>query len=136
MTNSPDWYDASVIAAINALTALLNSGYLEIWSGTQPAEDGSLTGTKLAKLALSSTAFATATAASGTVTATANTITSANALATGTAGYFALMKSDDTTVVMTGSVGTSGADLNLSSLSIASGVNVSCSGFTITELEN
>ena len=105
MTNSPNWYDASVIAAVNALTALLNSGYLEIWSGTQPAEDGSLTGTKLAKLALSSTAFATATAASGTVTATANTITSANALATGTAGYFALMKSDDTTVVMTGSVG-------------------------------
>lgn len=136
MVNNPNWYDASVIAAMNALTALLNSGYLEIWSGSQPAEDGSLTGTKLAKLALSATAFPTATATSGTVTATANAITSANALATGTAGYFALLKSDDTTVVMTGSVGLTGSDLNLSSLSITSGVNVSCSGLAITELEN
>ena len=136
MVNSPNWYDASVEAAINALTALLNSGYLEIWSGSQPAENGSLTGTKLAKLTFGSTAFATATATGGTVTATANAIGSANALATGTAGYFALLKSDDSTVVMTGSVGLSGADLNLSSLSVTSGVSVSCSGFSVTEPEN
>lgn len=136
MANSPAWYDASVIAAVNALTALLNSGFLEIYSGSQPADDASLTGTKLAKLTFGATAFPTATASGGSVTATANAIGSASALATGTAGYFALMKSDDTTVVMTGSVGTSGADLNLSSLSITSGVNVSCSSFAITELEN
>ncbi len=135
MANSPEWSDASVEAAINALTALCNSGYLVIYSGTQPAEDGSLTGTLLAKLTFGSTAFATATASGGTVTATANAIGSASALATGTAGYFALLKSDDATIVMTGSVGTTGADLNLSSLSITSGVSVSCSGFTITELE-
>lgn len=136
MANNPEWSDASVEAAINALTALLNSGYLEIYTGTQPAENASLTGTKLAKLTFASTAFGSATATAGVVTATAGAIGSATALATGTAGYFALMKSDDTTVVMTGSVGTTSADLNLSSLSVTSGVNVSCSGFTITELEN
>lgn len=132
MANNPQVYDASGEAAVNAFTALQNGGFLEIWSGTQPALNGSLTGTKLAKLALSATAYAAATAAGGTVTATANAITSANALATGTAGYFALLKSDDATVVATGSVGTSGADLNLSTLSIVSGVPVSVSSFSVT----
>lgn len=135
LTNNPQWYDGPVEAAINALSALANSGFLVIYSGTQPAEDGSLTGTLLAKLTFGSTAFATATASGGTVTATANSIGSASALATGVAGYFALLKSDDATIIMTGSVGTSASDLNLSTLSITSGVNVSCSGFAITELE-
>jgi hypothetical protein len=136
MANNPLPYDASVIAAVNAFTALCNTGFLEIYTGAQPALNGSITGTKLAKLALSATAFATATASGGTVTATANTITSSAALATGTAGYFALMASNDTTVVITGSVGTSGADLNLNSLSISSGATVSVSSFTITEAES
>lgn len=135
MANNPLFYDATVIAAVNAAGAAANTGFLEIYTGTQPALDGSLTGTKLAKLALSATAFATATASAGTVTATANTITSSAALASGTAGYFALLASNDTTVVATGSVGTSGADLNLNSLSISSGATVSCSSFTITELQ-
>jgi hypothetical protein len=136
MANNPLPYDATVIASVNAVTALLNTGFLEIYTGTQPALNGALTGTKLAKLTFAATAFATATAAGGTVTATANAIGSASALATGTAGYFALMASNDTTVVMTASVGTSGADLNLNSLSISSGANVSCSSFTITEAES
>jgi hypothetical protein len=124
MANNPHFYDASV----NAVTALLNSGFLEVYTGSQPGADAALTGTKLAKLTFGATAFG---ASSGGV-ATANAITSATALATGTAGYFALLKSDDTTVVATGSVGTSGADLNFNSLAISSGATVSCSSFTIT----
>jgi len=135
MANNPFPYDASVIAAVNAFTALCNSGFLEIWSGTQPALNGALTGTKLAKLSLSATAFATATASAGTVTATANAITASAGLTSGTAGYFALMKSDDSTIVATGSVGTSGADLNLSSLSITT-AQVSITSFTVTEAES
>lgn len=135
MAQNPLPYDATVIASVNAVTVLLNSGFLEVYSGSQPALNGSLTGTKLAKLSLSATAFASATASGGVVTATANTITSANALATGTAGYFALLKSDDSTVVITGTCGTSGTDLVLNTTSITSGVNVSCSSLTITEAE-
>lgn len=135
MANNPLFYDATVIAAVNAAAALLNGGFLEIYTGTQPALDGALTGTKLAKLSLNATFAPTAVASAGTVTATANAITSSAALATGTAGYFALLKPDDTTVVATGSVGTSGADLNLNSLSVSSGATVSCSSFTITELQ-
>ncbi len=133
MANSPEWYDATVIADVEAVTALLDSGYLEIYSGTQPALNGTLSGTLLATLTFAATAFGTPVASAGTVTATANAITSGTAAATGTAGYFALLKSDNTTVVMTGSVGTSGADLNLNTLSITSGVTVSCSSFTISQ---
>lgn len=130
--NNPLPYDASVIAAVNAFTALMNSGFLKIYTGAQPALNGAVTGTLLATLTFGATAYATATASGGIVTATANTITSGTAGNTGTAGYFALVKSDNTTVVATGSVGLSSADLNLNTLSITTGNNVSCSSFLIT----
>jgi hypothetical protein len=133
MTGNSFWYDATSEASVNAVAALLNSGgTIKIYTGTQPALDGSLTGTLLATLTFSSTAFASSTASGGTVTATANSITSGTAAATGTAGYFALVTSGSATVA-TGTVGTSGADLNLNSLSISSGATVSCSAFTITQ---
>jgi len=129
-------YDASDIAAVNAFTALLNSGFLKIYTGAQPALDGAVTGTLLVTLTFSATAFATATASGGTVTATANAITSGTAGNKGTAGYFALVKSDNSTVVATGTVGTSGCNLNGPSTSITASSNVSCSSFQITQLQN
>lgn len=119
---SANWYDA----AVNAVTALLTSGTLKIYTGSQPAEDGSITGTLLATLTFGATAFG----ASSGGTATANAITSGTAGNTGTAGYFALEESGGT-VVATGTCGTSGADLNLSTTSIVTGATVSCSSFTI-----
>ena len=136
MANNPLPYDATVIASVNAVTALCNSGYLNIYTGSQPALNGSITGTLLASLTFSVTAFSSATANAGTVTANSNAITSAIAAATGTAGYHALLKSDASTVVATGSVGTSGADLNLSTLSIQAGQTVSCSSYSISEAES
>lgn len=133
MANNPLFYDVTVNAAVNAATALLNSGFIKIYSGSQPSLDGSVTGTLLATLTFGATAFGSASASAGTVTATANSITSGTAGATNTAGYFALVESGGSTVVATGSVGTSGADLNLNSTSISSGATVSCSSFTITE---
>ena len=135
MANLPRFYDATVIAAVNAASSLLNSGFLNIYTGAQPALNGAITGTLLVQLTFGATAFASATAGSGTVTATANAITNGTASNTGTAGYFALLKSDNTTVVATGSVGTSGADLNMSTLAVVSGAVVSCSSFTITQSE-
>lgn len=133
MANVPRWYDATVIAAVNAAASLLNNGFLNIYTGGQPSLNGGVSGTLLVQLTFGATAFATATASTGTVTAAANSITSGVASNTGTAGYFALVKSDATTVVMTGSVGTSGADLNMSTTAVVSGAVVSCSSFTITE---
>lgn len=133
MANSPRFYQATVKAAVDAAAALLNSGFIKIYTGSQPSVDGAVTGTLLATMTFSATAFPASSASGGVVTATANAITSGTAGNTGTAGYFALVKSDNSTVVATGSVGTSGADLNLNSTSISSGATVSCSSFTITE---
>jgi hypothetical protein len=73
-----------------------------------------------------------APAASGAVL-TLNAITQdASADATGTATWFRLVKSDGTTHVLDGDVGTSGSDLNLNSTSITSGATVSVTSFTIT----
>jgi hypothetical protein len=135
MANNPLFYDATVDAGVNAITALLNSGSLKIYTGSQPALNGSLTGTLLATLPFGSTAFGNASASAGTVTATANAITSAAAAATGTAAYFALVKSDTTTVVAIGTVGTSGCDLNLNSVAISIGATVACTAFTITQAQ-
>lgn len=135
MANSPLWYNATLETEMNAGLALANGGYLEIWSGTQPALNGSLTGTKLARLPLSATAFANATATAGTVSAAANAITTENALATGTAGYAAVLASDDATVIGTYSVGTSGADCNLNTVSLVSGIPVAISSFTVSQVQ-
>lgn len=133
MTASPQWYDATVIAAVAAVTALLDSGFVAVYTGSQPALDGSLTGTQLAEAEFGATAFGTPTAAAGTVTATANSITPGTIAANGTAGYVALLKSDNATVVMTGSVGTSAADLILSTLTFVAAATFSVTSATITQ---
>lgn len=132
MANSPRFYAEEAEDAVDAFCAELNSGFLEIFTGGQPAVDAALTGTLLVTLTFSATAFAGSTASGGIITATANAITNGTAVANGTAGYFALLKSDNVTVCATGSVGTSGADLNLNSLSILTSATVSCSSFTVT----
>lgn len=132
---TPRFYAASVEAAVNAVTALLNSGFLQLQTGTQPAVDAAITGSEVAKLTFGATAFAASTASGGVVTATANAITSDTNATGGTVGYAILFKSDGTTVVATMDVGTSGASLNLSTLTITGGSTVACSSFTITQSE-
>lgn len=133
MATNPQWYDAVIIAALETITADLDSGTIQVYSGAQPALDGALTGTLLATATFSATAFAAATAAGGVVSAVANAITSGVIAATGTAGYVALLKSDGTTVVMTGSVGTAAADLILNTLSFVAGANFAVTSGTLTQ---
>jgi hypothetical protein len=118
-------------AAADAACALCNGGFLDIYDGAQPATaDTALSGqTLLASLALNATAFAASVAG----VATANAISSAVAGATSTATWFRVYKSNHTSVVFDGSVGTSGADLNLLSTSIVSGQTVTVTAFTYTQ---
>lgn len=136
MTVNPLWNDATVIAAVGAVTPLLNSGKIAVYTGAQPALNGSLTGTQLVEATFGATAFGTPVATAGTVTATANTITSGTIASTGTAGYVALLKSDNTTVVMTGSVGTSAADLIVNTLSFVASAAFAVSAATISQAQN
>lgn len=116
-------------AQLDAITTFAgNSGKLRIYNGTRPATGGTAT-TLLAELTCNATF---APAASGAVL-TLNAITQdASADATGTATWFRLVKSDGTTHVMDGDVGTSGSDLNLNSTSLTAGATVSVTSFTIT----
>lgn len=70
-------------------------------------------------------------AASGGV-ATANAITPGTVGTTGTAAKFRVTKNDGTTVVFSGSVGTSGADMIITSTSLVATESVSISAFTYT----
>lgn len=116
-------------AMLDAITTFTGgSALLRIYDGTRPATGGTAT-TLLAELTCNATF---APGASGGVL-TLNSITQdSSANATGTATWFRLVKSDGTTHVLDGNVGTSGSDLNLNSTSITSGSAVSVTSATIT----
>lgn len=115
----------------NAVTTEVgNAGLLRIYSGTIPATCAdAATGTKLTEQTCGSP-FAPG-ASGGVLSPTLPA--DANALATNTAGYHRVYKADGTTCVIQGTVGTSGADLNLNTLSIVSGGPVHASSWSYTE---
>lgn len=135
MALAPSISTAARNAAADAVTALLNvggAGSLRIYAGTPPADvNAALSGnTLLAQLALGATAFG---AASNGV-ATANPISNdASADASGTATFFRLLNNAGTPVIQ-GSVGTSGADLNLDTVAIVITGVVSVSSLTYTQV--
>jgi hypothetical protein len=120
--------DVAANAEANALALLLNSGKIDIFSGTQPANaNTALAGnTLLAQLTFGSPAFGSAV--NGAITA--NAIGSGSASNTGTASFARIYESDGTTVIMDVQVGTSGAGINLNTLAIVSGATVSVTSFT------
>jgi hypothetical protein len=81
-------------------------------------------------LTCDATAFAAA--ATGAVLTLEAIVADSSANATATATWFRIVKSDGTTHVMDGDVGTSGSDLNLNSVAITTGAEVSVTSFTIT----
>ena len=130
MSLNPKTSIASRNLALNAALDVCNSGFLDIYDGTQPTnvDTAITTQVKLAHLPLSATAFAAASGASKTT----NTNSSAAALAGGTAAWFSFTKSDGTRV-HEGSVGASGANINLNSMTIVKGAVVSSSGYTLSQ---
>ncbi len=135
MTATPGITLAAARAGLDAIVALLSTGgvagTIQIFSGSIPATaDTADSGTKLSTLTFSTTAFP-ASVSDGTAGAkvTANAITS-DTNATGsnsvTAGYYRA-KDHSGNVVVQGTVGTSSADMIISSVSIAPGSVVACS---------
>lgn len=111
------------------VTAIGSNGLLRIYDGSQPAGPGTAVSGQnlLAELALSATA---GTVSGGVLTF--GTITQdSSANATGTATWYRVTTSGGVAVV-DGSVGTSGADLNLNTTSIVTGGPVAVSSFTYT----
>lgn len=129
----------SARAALDALLAKLNvggtAGVIKIFTGAMPATcETADSGTRLATLTLSTTAFPASTdpGSTGLATATANAITSdTNAAATGTAGYFRAYDSAGVCIVQ-GTVGTSAADMILNTTSIVAAATVAISSWVVT----
>lgn len=125
-------------AAVDAMTARLNAGKIEIRSGTQPTNitDAS-SGTKLAELTYGNPAFGSS--ASGQ--ATANSIASdTNAIASGDAGYFREYASGAADTAADGE-GTAGEaadnpDLTFDNKTIVAGGTVAISSLTLSMPES
>lgn len=131
MAADPRITNAVASAMCDALVDQLDTGYLRIYDGTIPTNADTAVGAQvlLAELRFNATAFGAAS--NGVATANAFTADS-SANATGTAAWFRALKSDGTTVVLDGTVGTSGEDLNLNTTSIVSGANVNVTSMTVT----
>lgn len=124
----PGYATALRNAQLDAITTYAGAGAkLRIYNGTQPATGGAAT-TLLAEFTLGSP-FAPA-ASGATLSPTLPGATTG--AAPGTATWFRIVKSDGTTQVIDGTVGTSGADLILNTTTISSGVNVSITSFSIS----
>jgi hypothetical protein len=117
-------------ARLDAITtAAGGNALLRIYDGSRPATGGAAT-TLLAELTCNAT-FAPA-ASAGTLTL--NPITAdPSANATGTATWARIVKSDGTTFVLDCSVGTSGQDINLSTVSIVAAASVTVTSAVFTE---
>lgn len=108
------------------------AGYLEVRSGSQPANaNTAASGTLLVTITLKDPSVASG-ASSGVLTLdVSGTAPSGTAGATGTAGWGRVYDSNGNAVV-DGSVGTSGTDFIISSTSITSGQSVSLTATTFT----
>lgn len=116
-------------AMLDVLGGQADNGFVRAYGGSVPATaDTALSGQpQLAELTLGADAFP---AASGGVL-TANAIgQDVAADATGTATFYRVYKSDGTTVLWQGSVGTSGADLTFDNVDFQVGANVTIESFS------
>lgn len=129
---------AAAADMLDALTALMDGGTVQIRSGTKPADPSTAPGdgTLLASITLNNPAFGAAAADSPATRAVAAAddspaLSDATADATGTASWFRVLNSASPQVaVMDGTVGTSDADMIVNTTSLVSG-----SPFSITSWE-
>jgi hypothetical protein len=133
---STGYKNKSLDRSFNSGTAAnFDSGKLQIFTGSAPGPDAAPTGTKLVEITLPADAFGAAAAG---VVAKAGTW-QVNAIATGTAAYFRIVKSGDlgtnntTDERVEGSCGAGSGDLNLQNTSIATGQQVTVNTATVTQ---
>lgn len=118
----------SASVGLAAINALYNTGFLDVFSGTQPVTpETALSGNTLLVSGLfAASAFAAPAFSSGFQRSAATFSAASYApVASGTASFARAYKADHTTVIADYTVGTTGTDIIAGSTSIATGVNVS-----------
>jgi len=130
MATNPKFSNLCVNGEADFVGVAADSGYIRIYSGAQAADADTAVGAQvlLAELRFAADAFPAAVAG----LLTANAITSdASADATGTAAWARILKSDGTSVLFDGTVGTATSNVIIATTSIVTGAVVSCSSFTL-----
>jgi len=115
----------------DAFAALFNSGFCDLYDGTQAATGDTAVGAQnlLCTVGFNSTAFPSA--ANGVITANPMTACSAAAM-TGNATWARCYKTDHTTKITDVSVGTANTNIVLNSIAIQANAQVSISSFVHT----
>ncbi len=131
MANNLKLSNDAVNAEADALSVLLDNGYLRIYDGTQPATADTALGAQVLLAELRFNADAAPSAVAGMLTFNAITQDS-SANNTGTASWFRALKSDGSTVLFDGSVGTTGSDMNIVITAIVAGAIVGVTSFVYT----
>lgn len=118
-------------AQADAITTTVGAaGLLGIYSGTRPANvAAAITGTLLAMVTMGSPWAAGAAAGVVSPTVPQSDLSADN---TGTATHFRQWKADGTTAVADGDVATSGADMNLNTVSLVAGGVFTITSFSAT----
>ena len=131
MANNLKLSNDAVNAEADALSVLLDNGYLRIYDSTQPTNADTALGAQVLLAELRFNADAAPSASNGVLTFNAITQDS-SANNTGTASWFRALKSDGSTVMFDGTVGVSGSDLNIATTSIVAGAIVGVTSFVYT----
>lgn len=131
MALNPKYSNACVNAEGDAMSDLLDNGYLRIYDGSQPANADTAVGAQTLLAELRFNATASGATSGGVITFNAFTADS-SINATGTASWFRALKSDGTTAVFDGTVGTGTHDLVVSTTSFVAGAQASVTSFTHT----
>lgn len=136
-----DFDDVSLIDLSHSIQDIFDEGFIQVYTGTQPTlANDAPTGTLLFTIYSdgSSAGITFDDAVSGVLSKAAAESWTGTAVASGTAGWFRLIGNDDGGASSTlderldGAVATSGAELNLSSTSIAASAVQAISTFSIT----
>ena len=134
MANNLKLSNEAVNAEADALSVLLDNGYLRIYDGTQPATANTAISAQVLLAELRFNATAAPAASNGVLTFNAITQDS-SANNTGTASWFRALKSDGSSVCFDGTVGTSGTDITIATTAIVAGaiVGVTSASFTVNK---
>jgi hypothetical protein len=135
MANNSFITTAQAKVGLDAITPAFNSGTLEIYDGSQPANADTAVGAQnlLGTYTFDAAAFGAAAGAAGNpAVATAAAIVGGNAVYTAGATW-ARAKSSGSTPIQDFSVGTSGADIDMTSTAFTSGIAMpTITSFTLT----
>ncbi len=133
MSATANLSDTAANAEAAALAPLFNSGLMRVYTGVQPlTANTALSGnTLLVTFTFAATAFPAPVAG----ILTANAIAAATSVASGTATFARIYKSDGTTVIADITAGVANAGLNLNATAIIDGTLIPINSFTFSVSE-